>query len=264
VNQRGAIGLTLLLVLGALVGGFVAGIRWDHRPIEIPGRVAIDSMHLMALKQVHDREVAVAHRADDSVAAAVQAAAAAGERETAANDRAKQLADSLRLGRLAIQGPDITLRDSLRFWQNTSYAFNAENIALRLAIDRGDSALAATNRALRGAQWRANLLLSSWTTSENELARERALYGQDLTDLKAVIRSLRAPRSVRVGLGMDALAVLGSSPCFASVAGPQLTMQTWGWLKVDGRATAGYGASGCVGESPRTGPAVQIGGSIGL
>ncbi len=265
MNRRGSIGLTLLLVLVAFAAG--AGVHaWLARPrtIPIPKEVAADSAQLAALEAQHALEVAAATRRSDSLAADVdslEAMAAAGARRAQASH---QLADSLQRARLAIAAPDTTVRDSLRFWQETSYAFNTENIQLRLTIDRDSMAMASARAALRGAQARANLLQGSWANAENQILQQRALMRDMVDHLQDALKGTRPPSPWSVGLGADALALMGSSPCFASVAGAQVKVRTPGWIKLEGRATGGYGAAGCVGESARTGPAVQIGGSIGL
>jgi hypothetical protein len=264
-DRRGSAGLTLLLVLAAFAAG--AGMHaWLARPRTIPPppEVAADSAQLVADSIQHAHEVADASQRNDSLAAETDSL----DRWSQVNERyarrVQHAADSIAAARSAIAQPSASASDSVRFWQETSYNFNAENIQLRLTINADSVALANVRLALRSSQQRANLLQGSWANSENQILRQRELMRDMVDHLQDALKGARLPSPWSVGVGADAIAVLSGDPCFSSVAGPQVSVRTRGWVKLEGRATAGYGAAGCVSEAPTVGPAVQIGGSIGL
>jgi hypothetical protein len=294
-DRRGAAGVSLLLILGGLVlaagVGYLIGNRHRPKPVEPPivaqtdTLIVADSLQLARsdsvwadslarLKQAFAARQAAAQDSIDHlqrIAASHFQASADGAHGAELLERA---ADSLLATGPAVRirfGTDTALRVTLTAYGVLHQATDSLQTAyLGMRDSYLDQQKVSIHYAIKAAVAEGELTIEREIDSvridslHQAVDTTRAQGRRQVTALRDELFKLRPPPAVSFGLGAEALAVLGSSPCFASVAGVRVAARTRGWLQVEGRATAGYGAGGCIGDTPRTGPALQVGGSIGL
>lgn len=290
-DRRGAAGLVVLLVLAALGVGYLVGNRLRPTPVEPPivaqidTLIVVDSLQLLqsdsmwadSLARMHQRYAARQAAAQDSIDQLQRIAASHFQASANGAHGAELLerhADSLLATEPAVRirfGADTALRLTLTAYGVLHQATDSLQIAyLGMRDSYLDQQKVSIHYSVKAAVAGGELMIERGLDSiridslHQAIDTVRAQGRRQVAEMRAEMAKLRPPPKVSLGLGMDAIAVLGASPCFASVAGAQVAARTTGWLKVEGRVTAGYGGGGCVGEPARTGPAVQIGGSIGL